>query len=108
MGTRRYMRDFSGQSIRGSCGTIRTTGWLNEDLPDQTVSVALAEGAAEQIVVASAFVGVASACTMCSANCTTGQVVNNLCDSQRRHLDEDMRLWYQAYNIALYEQSVQP
>merc|ERR1712050_743780 len=33
--------------------------------------------------------------------------VNNLCDAQRRHMDKDVALWYQAYEASMYNEIVQ-
>jgi len=59
-------------------------------------------------LASSAFVAVASKCSECVAEqCTREQNLNHLCDSQRRHLDSDVALWYQAFEPTMYEAAVQ-
>mmetsp|Transcript_2690 Transcript_2690/g.9023 ORF Transcript_2690/g.9023 Transcript_2690/m.9023 type:complete len:394 (+) Transcript_2690:72-1253(+) len=107
LGARRYLRDITGESAAGgSCGSIHTQNWLNDEIPTQTVVVPV-QGA-DMTIPASAFVASASACTACLAgdSCSIGDSMNNQCDLQRRHLDDDIGRWHQAYEPAMYDESV--
>merc|ERR1712039_153279 len=109
LGARRYINDLTGESSPGgTCGTLREKDWLNEEIQIQTVPVSI--NGEKKDVPASAFVAVASACSGCLAGdtCTMEQNVNNLCDAQRRHLDQDLSLWFQAYEATMYNEVVQP
>jgi len=112
LGARRYIGDFSGESSTGppyfaKCGKIRDRDWLNEDIPTGTVNVPL--GGKQVAVARGAFVAVASKCSGCLAGntCSHDDEVNNNCDAQRRHLDDDISQWYQAYEPTMYNAVVQ-
>jgi len=108
LGARRYMRDITGESSPGApCGSIHAQDWLNEELTQRTQSVPI--NGKDILVVASAFIAVSSACSGCLAGdmCSMKENVNNLCDTQRRHLDEDISRWYQAYEPTMYAVPVQ-
>jgi len=108
LGARRYVRDVSGESSQGgSCGSIQQQDWLNEDITHGAVA-ANVDGRPATLA-ASAFVAVASACSGCLAgsSCDLTANVNNQCDMQRRHLDRDVSLWYQAYEPTMYATPVQ-
>jgi hypothetical protein len=74
-------------------------------MPTTTVEVEV-EGRRLSITAA-AFVAVASKCSAQAEECEMSDAVNNNCDSQRRHLDEDIALWYQAFEPSMYNQAVQ-
>jgi len=107
LGARRYMGDITGQYMDLGCGMIRDKDWLNQDILLETVEVAVAGKSAE--VYRSAFVAVASICSSCrsGADCNLVDAKNNLCDGQRRHLDEDISNWYQAFEPNAYPEEVQ-
>mmetsp|Transcript_56090 Transcript_56090/g.175811 ORF Transcript_56090/g.175811 Transcript_56090/m.175811 type:complete len:684 (-) Transcript_56090:29-2080(-) len=108
LGARRYLRDITGESAPGAkCGSVSAQNWLNEEIPTETV-VAKVHGT-DMMMSATAFVAVASACTACIAgdSCSLGDSMNNQCDLQRRHLDDDLGRWYQAYEPTMYDTSVQ-
>jgi hypothetical protein len=105
LGARRYMGDITGQSMGGDCGRIRDKDWLNQDILVETVKVAVANKSVE--VYRSAFVAVASICSSCRSDCSLSDNKNNLCDGQRRHLDEDISNWYQAFEPSAYPEEVQ-
>merc|ERR1719343_954824 len=54
-------------------------------------------------VYSTAFVAVASEAT---EGCDDMGAKNNNCDTQRRHLDEDIELWYQAFEPNQYHAAV--
>jgi len=108
LGARRYVSDVSGESSQGgACGTIQQKDWLNQGIPQGAVA-ANVDGRPATLA-ASAFVAVASACSACmsGASCDMSANVNNQCDMQRRHLDKDLSLWYQAYEPTMYAAPVQ-
>jgi len=108
LGARRYMSDLNGQSMSGSCGNIPGTNWLNQDIPSSTDIVSANVGGAGQNFAKSAFVAVASACAGCNAGtCSQSDLLSNMCDHQRRSLDEDLGRWFQAFSPSMYEASVQ-
>jgi len=108
LGARRYVRDIAGQSApSASCGSVHAQNWLNEEIPTETTTVPVR--GTDMVISASAFVAVASACSACIAgeSCTIGESMNNQCDQQRRHLDDDLGRWYQAFEPTMYDPSVQ-
>jgi len=112
LGARRYLRDFGGESSNGppffaSCGKIRGTDWLNEDIHRFTVNATVYSR--ELTLHASAFVAVASACSGCiaGATCSHGDLLNHNCNAQRQHLDEDVARWLQAYDPSMYNPVVE-
>jgi len=107
LGARRYVNDLTGESMYGSCGTLPDVNWLNANIPTATTGVPL-QGR-QVTVAASAFVAVASLSTdsVVVGKCSVDDLVNNNCDAQRRHLDDDIARWYQAYEPTMYHGSVQ-
>jgi len=107
LGARRYLRELTGESMGDMCGRIQAKNWINEELPTHSVDAPVA--GVQHSLMSSAFVGVASVCTECrqGGSCSHEEMLNNKCDAQRRHLDEDIALWYQAYEPAMYDSSVQ-
>jgi len=106
LGTRRYMSFLSGETDSGVCGYIKQQNWLNEGIRRSFVNVGV--GLRTVPMVASSFVAVASKCIACFAqSCTVDNLMNNKCDVQRRHLDEDVGLWYGAYESSLYNGAIQ-
>ncbi|CAK0867319.1 unnamed protein product [Prorocentrum cordatum] len=114
LGARRYMGDITGQRVdaasaisHGNCGRIREKDWLNEDIVQETEEVVVAGKTAE--LYSSAFVAVQSVCSSCRSgqDCNWHDNLNNFCDSQRRHLDEDLSKWYQAFEQYAYPEEVQ-
>jgi hypothetical protein len=108
LGARRYLNFLSGQTTVDApfynvCGYIPKQEWLNENIGSTTVSTTVdGEGVA---VAASTFVAVASMGE--GSYCSIADMQNNNCDHQRRHLDEDINLWYQAFQSRLYHTAVQ-
>jgi len=110
LGARRYLRDLSGQSGQGApyysmCGHIPGSNWLNEDIPTAHVEVPLDKNLNEK-VPSSSFVAVASKCAACNG-CKVEEAVQNMCWAQRHQLDDDVTLWYQAYEPTMYNDWVQ-
>jgi len=107
LGARRYVKEISGESTSGRCGRVEERNWLNERIPTDVVRVNVNGSAA--LVVSGAFVAVASACSACIAGsaCDMATNVNNQCNAQRRHLDDDVDLWFQAYDPTMYAGAVQ-
>ncbi|CAK0833166.1 unnamed protein product [Prorocentrum cordatum] len=106
LGARRYLDDLSGQTsvsapMSGHCGLLKETDWLNQGMLSKTENVVVAGG--EMTVYSTAFVAVASEVT---EGCDDGGAKNNNCDTQRRHLDEDVSLWYQAFEPSQYHPAV--
>jgi len=111
LGARRYLSKFSGESSTGppyfsSCGRLRKRDWLNENIMTRGVEVQI--GGMTTSLAPIAFVAVASVCSGCTSTCEHGDLVNNNCDGQRRHLDEDLSLWYQAFEPSMYASLLQP
>lgn len=105
LGARRYLNEITGQSSSGApfagrCGRIFSKNWLNDDIGQDTVWVQI--GDTGGTMATSSFMAVASTCTSCLNKCTQQNMANNNCDAQRRHLDEDINLWYQAYESSMY------
>lgn len=114
LGARRYLSNIGGETSLGppyfsSCGRIPTQNWLNEDISANTVSVLLQGSQVSEPIAASSFVAVASVCTACNgkSGCSNNDVVNNNCDYQRRHLDDDVTRWIQVYDVTMYAQQAQ-
>lgn len=114
LGVRRYLSEIEGETSAGApyfanCGRILARDWLNQQLPRKTVDVDLK--GLNFAVVASAFVAVRSSSSearaLVSGKCTERDLVNNNCDGQRRHLDRDISLWYQAFEPTMYNKAVQ-
>jgi hypothetical protein len=106
LGARRYLSDLSGETsvsppMQSHCGLLKDTDWLNEGILGKTEDVIVA--GARMAVPSSAFVAVASEVT---EGCDDADAKNNNCDRQRRHVDEDIALWYQAFEPAHYNPAV--
>lgn len=106
LGARRYVNFISGESSSGPplyslCGKISELDWLNEGIMQQSV---LANVSFTSVSIkASSFVAVASECSDCHrGSCSESDMANNLCDAQRRHVDQDISRWLQAYDSANY------
>jgi len=107
LGARRYLNYIGGETGAGfpygsSCGALSARDWLNQEIPKTTEHVHIFDRHAT--VASSAFVAVASGT---ADPCDNKLAVNNLCPSQRQHLDADMALWYQAYEPTMYHGAVQ-
>jgi len=107
LGARRYMRGLSGEWDAGTCGKMLSRDWLNEDILQARVGTIV--NGAPVMLAASSFVAVASACSACLAgsNCNMSETVNHQCDEQRRHLEEDLEKWYEAFESTMYVAPVQ-
>jgi len=109
LGTRRYMNQLEGESSNqapyfGRCGFIPTRNWINTAIPRRTVTTMLADRTAH--FATSAFVAAASGIAQ-HGRCNTGAMINNECDAQRRHLDQDISKWFQAFEVSMYNRLVQ-
>lgn len=112
LGARRYMGHISGESsgaqhsYRSSCGWLDDHDWLNQAIIKTEAKVLL--GTNYVTVAASAFVAVPSTAWWQQPlpQCTFSDALNNRCDSQRRHFETDIALWYQAYEPSMYHDSV--
>lgn len=110
LGVRRYVNMITGERQR-LCGEIQDSDWLNSDIGQDTVTVELSWNTSQSQkrvpakMMASSFVAVASALTNPNG-CPHGNMVNNNCDSQRRHVDQDIARWYQAYEASMYNPAV--
>lgn len=114
LGVRRYVNQIGGESTTGppyddKCGVILKKNWLNERIRLTADWVDFLGTISTSRIARSAFVAVASCGTeACMAySCKHEDKVNNVCDTQRRHLDHDLRLWYQAYEPSMYDLSIQ-
>jgi hypothetical protein len=57
--------------------------------------------------MASTFVALASVATPgIGGDCGLGDAMNHNCEAQRNHLDEDVSMWYQAYEATMYPEPV--
>jgi len=107
LGARRYLNEITGQSFAsygGRCGRITSKNWLNENIGKDSVWVQIGDTGGS--MATSSFMAVASSCTSCLNQCTQQNMANNNCDVQRRHLDGDIGLWYQAYEASMYASPV--
>jgi len=110
LGARRYVAELTGESASAGawmnrCGHIAPTNWLNGVISKAARNV-LVNGH-YWTVADHAFVAVASKCSAAGGQCPNNQAVNNLCDNQRRHSEEDVNLWYQAFEATNYPKQVQ-
>mmetsp|Transcript_116829 Transcript_116829/g.232852 ORF Transcript_116829/g.232852 Transcript_116829/m.232852 type:complete len:654 (+) Transcript_116829:53-2014(+) len=110
LGARRYMATLTGESASSGpymnrCGHIAPTNWLNEVISTETANVFV--NGRWWNVNDHAFVAVASKCSAAGGQCPNNQAVNNLCDDQRRHSEEDVNLWYQAFESTNYPEPLQ-
>lgn len=104
LGARRYLSELSGESSAGepfynTCGLIHEKDWLNQDIPSAATSVRL--GARKVLVMASSFVALKSVATPLG-DCSVGEAMNHNCKDQRNHLDDDVSMWYQAFEPSMY------
>jgi len=110
LGARRYLNTIYGETGMGPpfqnlCGKVDDGSLLNENILMQDVKTKVS--ITPVVIKASSFVAVASYCSDCHrGECSEPDMFNNLCDSQRRHLDQDISLWLQAYNNANYHEAV--
>jgi len=106
MGARRYLSEIGGESSArepffNTCGKIHEEDWLNQDIPSTATSVKL--GGKSVRVMASTFVALKSVATPgLGGDCSVGEAMNHNCEAQRNHLDEDVSMWYQAYEATMY------
>jgi len=110
LGARRYVAELSGESASSGqymnrCGHIAPTNWLNEAIAPASKNVYV--NGRWWVVEDHAFVAVASKCSAASGKCPNNEAVNNLCDDQRRHSEEDIDLWYQAFEATNYPEPLQ-
>jgi hypothetical protein len=108
IGTRRYLNNIEGDSSEtepyfARCGTIFKENWLNVDMMQETTGVVISGRAAD--VISSSFVAVQS--SMVTGDiCTVADMMNNVCDAQRRHLDKDISWWFSAFEASAYNPAV--
>eukprot|EP00930_Biecheleria_cincta_P028964 TRINITY_DN2015_c0_g2_i1.p1 TRINITY_DN2015_c0_g2~~TRINITY_DN2015_c0_g2_i1.p1 ORF type:complete len:626 (-),score=101.19 TRINITY_DN2015_c0_g2_i1:10-1842(-) len=106
LGARRYVNFISGQSSSGpplynSCGKVSETDWINEGIMQKSLIANVSYTPVS--IKASSFVAVASECSDCNrGSCSERDMANNLCDAQRRHVDQDISRWLQAFDAANY------
>ena len=109
LGARRIINNITGETsnTQADCGSISPTNWLNSAIPSTSVAT-VSLGSKSVKVAASSFVAVASYCIDCHKppDCTPDQLLNNGCDFQRRHIDEDVGLWMAAYSPAAYNPAI--
>ena len=109
LGARRIVNNITGETsnTQADCGSISPTNWLNSAIPSTSVAT-VSLGSKSVTVAASSFVAVASYCIDCHKppDCTPDQLLNNGCDFQRRHIDEDVALWMAAYSPAAYNPAI--
>lgn len=109
LGTRRYVNNIEGNRVR-QCGEISKTNWLNDDIETTTTSVVIdpGDGPAHVTMMTDSFVAVKSVCSAAFAkdgkggNCPHSALLNNNCDGQRHHVDQDIDFWYQAFEPTFY------
>ncbi|CAE7594178.1 unnamed protein product [Symbiodinium natans] len=106
LGARRYLNTIYGETgvgppFQNLCGKVAVDNLLNENILTQDVKTRVS--LTPLSMKAASFVAVASYCSDCHrGECSEPDMFNNLCDAQRRHLDQDISLWLQAYNSANY------
>eukprot|EP01052_Picozoa_sp_SAG31_P018387 SAG31_NODE_1299_length_8918_cov_59.994671_10_plen_215_part_00 len=109
LGARRIVNNITGETTntRANCGSIPPSNWLNSAVSNASVAI-VSLGNRSVTIAASSFVAVASYCIDCHkpASCTPNQLLNNNCDFQRRHVDEDVALWMTAYSAAAYNPAI--
>jgi len=107
LGARRYVRGLSGEWDKGTCGKVLSRDWLNEEILQHRVGTEI--NGNPVMLAASSFVAVASECSTCLAGsaCNMSETINNQCDNQRRHLEEDLEKWYVAFEPTMYMAPVQ-
>ena len=108
LGARRYLANITGEvtsKADATCGTLAATNWLNSNIDSKTTTATRLSSSSKTFkVAASSFVAVASYCIDCHVDhtaCPPAQLLNNECDFQRRHADEDLGLWLAAVRISL-------
>lgn len=109
LGTRRYLDKIEGDTNKEApyfdhCGAIPEKDWINRDIMVDTQMVVI--GQQQSSMVRSAFVAVQSA-IQSGPGCPETEKVNNNCDGQRRHVDQDISFWYQAFEMTAYNPTVQ-
>lgn len=109
LGARRIVNNITGETSnkQADCGSIQPTNWLNSAILDSSRAT-IGLGSKSVSIVPSSFVAVASYCIDCHkpATCTPDQLLNNGCDFQRRHIDEDVGLWMAAYSPTAYNHAI--
>jgi len=110
LGARRYLNTINGETGAGPpfnnlCGKVEEPDFLNSNMLKAVVKTQVSLTPVS--VPASAFVAVASYCTDCHrGDCSEPELFNNQCDNQRRHLDQDISAWLQAYDNANYHSAI--
>mmetsp|Transcript_28619 Transcript_28619/g.64536 ORF Transcript_28619/g.64536 Transcript_28619/m.64536 type:complete len:615 (+) Transcript_28619:53-1897(+) len=110
LGARRYLNSIFGETGVGApfnnlCGTVDENNLLNSGIMQDVVPTHVSLSPVQ--IKSAAFVAVASYCSDCHrGECSEPEMFNNQCDSQRRHLDQDISMWLQAYDSANYHAAV--
>jgi len=110
LGARRYLRHISGETglgppFNGLCGKVAFPNLLNSEIMSSAVDTKVAITPVK--IYDSSFVAVASYCSDCHrGECSEPEMFNNQCDNQRKHLDEDVSTWLQAYDHMNYHDAV--
>jgi hypothetical protein len=105
LGARRYLNKITGStSVSGTsqqiCGSLWESDWLNTDIMSQQIPVYV--GGTRVFLAPSAFVAVASDGREAGQCPDQSMAMNNQCDSQRRHDDVDIGLWFTAFSPTMY------
>jgi hypothetical protein len=105
LGARRYLNRITGSTFDTGilCGQLWERDWLNMDIMSTQIQVPL--GDFDVSMHPSSFVAVASDGRQASL-CPQNVGVNNQCDSQRRHDDVDIGLWFTAFSPSMYLEPV--
>lgn len=110
LGSRRYVNTIEGNRVT-NCGVRPDTNWLNDDIGSTRTSVKIGTGDQEESVdvMASSFVAVKSVCSAAVEHhgCDHSSQVNNQCNDQRHHVDDDVDFWFQAFDYSGYHKAIQ-
>ncbi|CAK9036604.1 unnamed protein product [Durusdinium trenchii] len=110
LGARRYLSSIRGETGVGApydnqCGKVQVPQFLNSKIMENTVDTHVSITPVK--ISKSAFVAVASYCSDCHrGECSEPEMFNNQCDNQRKHLDEDVSAWLQAYDHTNYHDAI--
>lgn len=110
LGARRYLRHINGETGAGPpydnlCGKVSVPDFLNSNIMTEIADTKVSMTPVK--IYDSSFVAVASYCSDCHrGDCSEPEMFNNQCDNQRKHLDEDVSTWLQAYDYKNYHDAV--
>jgi len=112
LGIRRYVNTIEGNRER-LCGEFDESNWLNSDIENGQTSVPIEQSSVAGDTVhvkmmTQSFVAVKSVCSAAVVGkCSHTDQMNNMCDKQRDHVDDDVDFWYQAFESSFYNTHMQ-